>query len=133
MLLAELVDASAAVAATPARNAKIGALAELLGRAGPGEVAPVVSWLSGELTQRQIGVGYALLREPPPAAPRRRRSRSPRSRRAFGAIGAMTGPGSVRGAARRARGAAGARDARPSRSSSRGCCSATCARARSRA
>ena len=55
MHLAELVDASTAVAATPARNAKISALAELLRRAEGAEVAPVVSWLSGELTQRQIG------------------------------------------------------------------------------
>jgi DNA ligase-1 len=68
VLLAELVDASAAVAATPARNAKIAALAELLGRAGPDDVGAVVSWLSGELTQRQIGVGYAQLRDPPPPA-----------------------------------------------------------------
>src|SRR5215213_5756143 len=66
--LAELVGASAAVAATPARNAKIAALAELLARAGPDQIAPVVSWLSGELTQRQIGVGWAALRDPPPAA-----------------------------------------------------------------
>ena len=69
MDLAELVDASAAVTATPARNAKIAALAELLARAAPAEVAPVVSWLSGELTQRQIGVGWALLRDAPATAP----------------------------------------------------------------
>ena len=88
MDLAELVDASAAVTATPARDAKIAALAELLARAAPDEVAPVVSWLSGELTQRQIGVGWALLRERPgrrrrAAADRRPTStpRSPRSAR----------------------------------------------------
>ncbi|MGI8779519.1 MAG: hypothetical protein ACR2L8_05015 [Solirubrobacteraceae bacterium] len=68
MRLAELVGASAAVTETPARNAKIAALAALLGRAAPDEVAPVVSWLSGELTQRQIGVGYALLRDGPAPA-----------------------------------------------------------------
>ena len=69
LLLADVAAASTAVAAVPARTAKIAALAELLGRAGPGDVAAVVSWLSGELTQRQIGVGYALLRErPAPAA-----------------------------------------------------------------
>ncbi len=35
----------------------------------PGLAAVVVSWLSGELTQRQIGVGWAALRSlPPPAA-----------------------------------------------------------------
>ena len=35
MRFAELVDASAAVAATPARSGKIAALAALLARAGP--------------------------------------------------------------------------------------------------
>ena len=59
LLLADVAAASTAVAAVPARTAKIAALAELLGRAGAGDVAAVVSWLSGELTQRQIGVGYA--------------------------------------------------------------------------
>jgi DNA ligase-1 len=69
--LAELVDTSAAVTATRARNAKIAALADLLRRVPPDEVAPVVSWLSGELTQRQIGVGWALARDAtPPAAAR---------------------------------------------------------------
>jgi DNA ligase-1 len=104
--LAELVDASTAVAATPARNAKIAALAELLRRAEGAEVAPVVSWLSGELTQRQIGVGWALLREPPEAVA----DATPAAEgaaltvagveAAFDAIGAIGGPGSV--AARRA-------------------------------
>src|SRR5918994_4152493 len=67
--LGELVEASAAVTATPARNEKVAVLAGLLARAEADEVAPLVSWLSGELTQRQIGVGWALLRErPTPAA-----------------------------------------------------------------
>ena len=70
--LGELVDASAAVAATPARNGEDRrARRRCCARAGPDEVAAVVSWLSGELTQRQIGVGWALLRERP--APRRGR------------------------------------------------------------
>jgi ATP-dependent DNA ligase I len=113
--LAELVDASAAVAATPARNAKIAALAELLARVAPGEVAPVVSWLSGELTQRQIGVGWALLRDRPDAAApadelvalAEETPSAPGAaitvadvESAFTAIGALAGPGSV--AARRA-------------------------------
>src|SRR5215211_8290717 len=98
MRLAELVAASAAVAATPARNEKIAALAALLARAGDDEVAPVVSWLSGELTQRQIGVGYALLRERP--APAAQPSLTVvELERALGRIGALSGPGSV--AARR--------------------------------
>src|SRR4051794_32765571 len=106
--LAELAEASAAVAATPARNEKIAALAELLQRAGPDEVAPVVSWLSGELTQRQIGVGWALLRDRPeevsetledvsaetPGAPEASLTVAD-VESAFTAIGALSGPGSV--------------------------------------
>jgi ATP-dependent DNA ligase I len=99
VLLTELVEASGAVAATRARSAKIAALAELLGRAGPGDVAAVVSWLSGELTQRQIGVGHAQLRELPPAAPAATLTVAA-VEAAFGAVGALTGAGSV--AARRA-------------------------------
>jgi ATP-dependent DNA ligase I len=107
--LAELVDASAAVAATPARNAKIAALAELLKRASPDEVGPVVSWLSGELTQRQIGVGWAALRDGAPEV-EALAAETPAAagaaltvedvETAFGAIGELRGPGSV--AARRA-------------------------------
>jgi DNA ligase-1 len=103
---AELVDASTAVAATPARNAKIAALAELLRRADDAEVAPVVSWLSGELTQRQIGVGWALLRHRPEAIADATPAAAGAAlavadvEAAFDAIGALSGPGSV--AARRA-------------------------------
>ena len=94
MELAALVDASAEVTATPARNAKIAALAELLRQAGPDEVAPVVRWLSGELTQRQIGVGWALLRDPPaPAAAGSLAVAEVDA--AFSAIGALAGAGSV--------------------------------------
>lgn len=99
MRLGELVAASSAVASTTARNAKVGVLAELLARAGADEVAPVVSWLSGELTQRQIGVGWALLRERPPPAAEPSLTVA-QLERALGAIGSLGGPGSV--AARRA-------------------------------
>ncbi len=69
MLLADVAAASAEVGATSSRLAKIARLADLLAAAGPGEIAVVVSWLSGELPQRQIGVGWAALRSlPPPAA-----------------------------------------------------------------
>ncbi len=63
MLLRELVETSEAVAATSGRTAKITEIAELLRLASPGEVALVVAFLSGELRQRQIGVGYASLGE----------------------------------------------------------------------
>ena len=68
MLLRELVQTSEAVAATSGRTAKITEIAGLLRRAGSGEVPVVVAFLSGELRQRQIGVGYASLGELPDGA-----------------------------------------------------------------
>ncbi len=69
MLLADLVDTSAAVASTRSRLAKVEAIAERLGRAAPQEIPIVVSYLSGELRQRRTGVGWASLRDlPSPAA-----------------------------------------------------------------
>ncbi len=63
MLLRDLVRTSEAVAATPRRSAKISEIASLLREASPAEVGVVVAFLSGELTQRQIGVGYAAISE----------------------------------------------------------------------
>jgi DNA ligase 1 len=69
MLLRELVEASAAVRETSARGGKVALLADLLRRVEPAETPAAVAWLSGELTQRQIGVGWAALRDAPaPAA-----------------------------------------------------------------
>jgi DNA ligase 1 len=69
VLLAEIAETSAAVADTSARGAKVERLAECLRRCAPAEVGIAVAFLSGELRQRQIGVGYASLREQqPPAA-----------------------------------------------------------------
>jgi DNA ligase 1 len=67
--LAAVATTSAEVGSTSSRLAKIARLAELLRAAGPDEVAIVVSWLSGELPQRQIGVGWASLRAMPAASP----------------------------------------------------------------
>ena len=61
MLLTELVLISQAVTATPRRSVKIDEIAGLLRQASPEEVPAVVAFLSGELLQRQIGVGYAAL------------------------------------------------------------------------
>ena len=61
MLLDSVVRASAAVAATSGRLAKIDHIAALLRDVPPAEIAVAVSFLSGDLTQRQIGVGYAAL------------------------------------------------------------------------
>jgi DNA ligase-1 len=63
VLLDELVRTSAEVAATSSRRAKTDAIANLLRSAEPAEVPVAVAFLSGELRQRQIGVGYAALRE----------------------------------------------------------------------
>ncbi|WP_460359073.1 ATP-dependent DNA ligase [Mycobacterium sp. ZZG] len=72
MLLVDVATASADVAASSARLAKIARISELLGAAGAGgdarQVDVVVSWLSGELTQRQIGVGWASVRSVPAPA-----------------------------------------------------------------
>ncbi|HEX7429984.1 MAG TPA: ATP-dependent DNA ligase, partial [Mycobacterium sp.] len=72
MLLIDVATASAEVGASSARLAKIARIADLLARAGErGDarlVAVIVSWLSGELPQRQIGVGWAALRSLPPPA-----------------------------------------------------------------
>jgi ATP-dependent DNA ligase I len=61
VLLTELVLTSQAVAATPRRGVKIDKIAGLLRAASPAEVPVAVAFLSGELRQRQIGVGYAAL------------------------------------------------------------------------
>jgi ATP-dependent DNA ligase I len=65
VLLAELAGVSRAVSATSARLAKVAALAEALRSAEAAEVPVVVAYLSGELPQRQIGVGWAALRSVP--------------------------------------------------------------------
>jgi ATP-dependent DNA ligase I len=69
LLLRDLADTSEAVAGTSARLAKVGLLASALARASADEAAAAVAFLSGELRQRQIGVGWATLREVPPPAP----------------------------------------------------------------
>jgi DNA ligase-1 len=94
MLLADIARTSKAVAGTSGRKAKVSALAECLRAADPGEAATVVAYLSGELPQRQIGVGHAALRDlPPPAA--QPSLTVPGVHEAFGEIGAVSGPGSV--------------------------------------
>jgi DNA ligase-1 len=91
--LADVAGASADIGATSSRLAKAARIAELLRQARPDDVATVVSWLSGELPQRQIGVGWAALRSlPPPAAQSRLTVAGVDA--AFSEIGAIAGPGS---------------------------------------
>ena len=68
MRFLNLAATSAAVGATSGRKAKIDLLADALRRLDPDEVAAGSAYLAGELRQRQTGVGYASLRDPPPAA-----------------------------------------------------------------
>ncbi len=114
MLLAEIVSTSAAVARTPGRRAKIDEIAGLLVRVPVEEVPIAVAFLSGDLTQRQIGVGYAALIGLPERSPAEPAAlaeavtaeegrTSPAAQpsltltetdAAFGEIGTLTGPGS---------------------------------------
>ncbi|HET7018051.1 MAG TPA: ATP-dependent DNA ligase [Streptosporangiaceae bacterium] len=106
MQLCELVATSAQVAASPGRKAKITAIADLLARVPPDEVPIAVAFLSGDLTQRQIGVGYAALMDlSPPDQPNGQADAEQRGPAepvltlretddTFEAIGAMLGPGS---------------------------------------
>ena len=99
MLLSEIAEVSRAVAGTSARLAKIELLAAALREAGPLEVPIAVAYLSGELPQRQIGVGWAALRDgfAPAQAPTLTLSEVDSG---FSAIGAVSGKGSA--AARKA-------------------------------
>ncbi|MDH6197109.1 DNA ligase-1 [Mycobacterium frederiksbergense] len=97
MLLADVAAASDDVASASARLAKVDRIAALLTRvAADGEARPVavtVSWLSGELPQRQIGVGRAALRSlPSPTVTPTLTVAGVDGR--FTEIGAVAGPGS---------------------------------------
>jgi DNA ligase-1 len=94
MLLSELAGVSRAVSQTSARLAKVAALADALGSAAAEEVPVLVAYLSGELPQRQIGVGWAALRSVP------RPAEVPTLTvlavdQAFSQIGAIAGKGST--------------------------------------
>jgi len=69
VLLHEIADASADVAGTSSRLAKVERLAAPLAHTTPAEAPVAVAYLSGMLPQGSIGVGWASLRElPAPAA-----------------------------------------------------------------
>jgi DNA ligase-1 len=101
VLLADLVATSAAVAGSSRRGAKIAEIARLLQMVPAAEIPVAVAFLSGELTQRQIGVGYAALMDlvrpgdaaqlPPVAQPTLTLAQTDE---VFAAIGKLTGPGS---------------------------------------
>jgi len=97
MLFAEVAAASADVGRRTARSAKVERIAAVLEHARDRGGAPLVSvvtaWLSGELPQRQIGVGWAGLRNLPPAAAAPTLTVQ-RVDAALTEIGAVAGPGS---------------------------------------
>src|SRR6201995_1585089 len=88
-----MAEASEAVAATSSRLAKIEVLAKALHDAGPAEVTIAVAYLSGELPQRQIGVGWATLRQAPAPAAEPTLTLT-EVNDVFNAIGAAAGQGS---------------------------------------
>jgi ATP-dependent DNA ligase I len=100
VLLDRVVATSAAVAASPGRLAKIDQIARLLRQVPQAEIAVAVSFLSGDLTQRQIGVGYAALTDlvgdrTPAAAPAATAELTLAETDAvFGRIGELAGQGS---------------------------------------
>jgi DNA ligase-1 len=61
VLLERVVDTSARVAATRARNEKIAALAALLRDLDADEIEPAVGFLTGNARQGRVGVGWATL------------------------------------------------------------------------
>ncbi len=63
MLLYDVVAASQDVAEVSSRKAKIARLADLLSSADPAEVPLVVAFLTGDLRQGKVGVGFATIRE----------------------------------------------------------------------
>lgn len=69
MLLMEIARTSADVAEASSRLAKIQRLADCLRGLSPAEIPVAVAYLSGELPQGTIGVGWASLRDLPPPAP----------------------------------------------------------------
>ncbi|MGH3301862.1 MAG: ATP-dependent DNA ligase, partial [Streptosporangiaceae bacterium] len=106
MLLDSVVRTSAAVAATPARLAKIALIADLLVHVPAAEIEVAASFLSGDLTQRQIGVGFAALTDliggygagavsaALPAAVAEAQLTLTETDQILGAIGALAGQGS---------------------------------------
>jgi DNA ligase-1 len=94
MLLTELAGVSRTVSQTSARLAKVAALADALRSAEGDEVPVVVAYLSGELPQRQIGVGWAALRSVPTPADASSLTVLDVDK-AFSRIGAVAGKGSA--------------------------------------
>ncbi len=90
----ELVATSAAVAATSGRKDKVSLVAAALRRLSPAEATAGVSYLTGELRQRQIGVGWAALRDLEQAPPGQQTLTVGEVDEVLAEIGTRSGPGS---------------------------------------
>ncbi|HEY0671148.1 MAG TPA: ATP-dependent DNA ligase [Longimicrobiales bacterium] len=66
VLLHDLVEVSRRVAATSSRTAKIAELSAALRQMHPAEVPIGVAYLSGDIRQRKIGIGFAAVRDARP-------------------------------------------------------------------
>ncbi len=96
MQLAEFAAESKRLASTSSRLEKIQRLAALLRRLPSEEIEAGVSYLTGRLSQKAIGLGWAALRDARPAAPASRPSLTLRETdAAFEAIAASSGKGST--------------------------------------
>jgi DNA ligase-1 len=91
--LGDVAEASAEIATTGARSAKTKRLAAVLRAAETEDVPTIVAWLSGELLQRRIGVGWAALSTMPPAASTPSLTVAAVNR-AFSEMAEVSGPGS---------------------------------------
>ena len=95
MLLAELANTSRLVAEEPGRLKKIGYLSGCLTELGADEIEPAIAFLSGELRQGRIGLGYAAVRDAMPVHAAERANLSiADTDDAFTRIAAMKGAGS---------------------------------------
>src|SRR3984957_13783060 len=68
-LLADLVETSQRVGATSGRLAKVRELAAFLRALAPDEIETGAHYLSGEIQQGRIGIGYATLRTAASSSP----------------------------------------------------------------
>jgi DNA ligase-1 len=93
MLLADLVETSAVVAATRSRKAKVAAIAERLSQAEVDELPVVTAYLGGTILQRRTGVGWRGLSSLP--EPAEAPSVTPLEvHETLGRLAAIFGPGS---------------------------------------
>ncbi|NNJ46584.1 MAG: ATP-dependent DNA ligase [Acidimicrobiia bacterium] len=101
MLLYDVVEASTTIRATRSRLAKTASIAGLLSGSAPGEISLVIAYLSGELPQGKIGIGYSLAYDVDPDPAESPTLTIEVVDEAFTALAGVAGPGSQ--AARRSR------------------------------